>query len=82
MYTIGKEKLCSSLPLTASQKKAQDEQERNKLHRLASIREKNASSRGRSGGTNRLYEIGKERLRLELMVEMCRRNRTFSAFRE
>lgn len=83
LYTIGKEKLRSSLPLNVSQKNAHDEQERrNKQQRLAAIHEKN-SLRGRSRATtDRLYEIGKERLRLEFMVEMCRRNRTFSTFRE
>jgi hypothetical protein len=86
LYTMGKEKLRSSLPLTPSQRKEQDKQARDKLHRLATMHERNnKSSRGRSRDTSadRLYEIGKERLRLESMVEICtRRNRRFTTFRE
>lgn len=86
LYTMGKEKLRSSLPLTPSQRKEQDKQARDKLHRLATMHERNSkSSRGRSRdtSTDRLYEIGKERLRLESMVEICtRRNRRFTTFRE
>eukprot|EP00557_Chaetoceros_sp_GSL56_P002917 CAMPEP_0176486968 /NCGR_PEP_ID=MMETSP0200_2-20121128/5863_1 /TAXON_ID=947934 /ORGANISM="Chaetoceros sp., Strain GSL56" /LENGTH=411 /DNA_ID=CAMNT_0017883729 /DNA_START=289 /DNA_END=1524 /DNA_ORIENTATION=- len=73
LYTLGKEKIRSSLPLTSSQKKEQEKQERDRLHRLAVIQREN-STRNKPRCTDRLYEIGKEQVRLERIVDLLRRN--------
>lgn len=73
LYTLGKEKIRSSLPLTSSQKKEQEKQEQDRLHRLAVLQREN-SSRSKPRCTDRLYEIGKEQVRLERIVDLMKRN--------